>query len=279
MKLEAGSVAVVTGASRGIGTLIARAIADRGLHVVLAARSAEPLLELAAELVDRGVRAITVPADIATACGRAHLVDSAMAAFGSIDLLVNNAGVEAWAHFDRLDADELDRLVAVNLTAPMDLARRVLPGMLTRGRGHIVNIASLAGLGPVADGEPYSATKHGVVGFTKSLRASLQRRGAPVSASCICPGLVADVGMFADASKETPLRAPAVQGVARPEAVVRAVLRSVERDLPQVVVNPGAPSLLLAIALVFPRLGEWLGHRLGIHEVYPKVAAARGRAG
>ena len=122
-----------------------------------------------------------------------------------MDILVNNAGIEFGGSFLRTTEEELEAIVTINLLAVMDLTRIVLPGMLERERGHIVNMASLAGKVPPVYLAAYAATKHGVVGFTHALRA--ENGDEPVGFSAICPGFVSRVGM-------SGLRAPRVRRLA-----------------------------------------------------------------
>jgi len=277
MKDLKGRVAIVTGASRGIGVHIARALAKEGVHIALAARDADALDAVRTEMIGLGVRAIAVPTDVSDQEQLSDLVQRCEAELGPIDLLVNNAGIENASTYEKISADELDRFIDVNLRAPMQLTRLVLPGMVARDRGHIVNMASLAGLASTALGEPYAATKHGIMGFTKSFRASEQVLGSKVSASAICPGFVRSEGMYAQMQAEGSAAAPMVLGTSRPEAVARAVVRAIRKDLPDVIVNPGPLRLFFAFTLVFPRIGEWISHKIGSHEVFRSAAFGRGR--
>ncbi len=174
-----GRTALVTGASGGLGAHLARCLAREGMNVALTARREPELAELAAELEKLGVRAAALPIDLSDLGQIDPLIERAEAALGPVDLLVNNAGVEIGAAFTVLTRDELTSTVDLNLTAPLLLTHRVLPGMLERGRGHVVFVSSVAGkIGP-AYNEPYAATKAGLVGLTQSLRAEyLQRRSA-----------------------------------------------------------------------------------------------------
>jgi short-subunit dehydrogenase len=267
MKITNETVALVTGTSRGIGVHIARALAARKCKLILAARSVEGLESVAAQAREVGAEVLVVPTDLGDADSRLALVAAATERFGRVDLLVNNAGVEGSYFFEEIPLDRIEWTLRINVTAPMDLARLVLPGMIERDRGHIVTTASLAGLGPTAFGEAYGASKHAMVGFTAALRASLQTQGSKVSASAICPGFVSDVGMFADKQAENEnVRPPAFLGTSSPQRVAAAVLRATEKDLPTVIVNPGPMRITLAISLIFPRIGEWLGHLLGVHK-------------
>lgn len=168
-----GARVVVTGGSRGIGAALATELAARGARVALVARSAEPLEKLAAELGGE-----SFPADLADASAIEPLVRS-IEADGPIDVLVNNAGVDLTGELVTLPADAITRLVAVNLCAPILLCRAVIPGMRDRGRGHIVNVSSLAGTNALPGVAPYSASKAGLSHFTAGLRAEL--KGTPIT--------------------------------------------------------------------------------------------------
>ena len=183
MKLS-GSHVVVTGASRGIGACLARQAADRGAHVTLVARSAGPLEALASEL-----GGIPLPADLADRAQVADLVPRAAAAAGRpVDVLVNNAGLDSAGSFLGLSADDIADLVAVNLTAPMELTRQALPGMVERGRGHVVNVSSGFSTVNAPGLTPYCASKAGLSHFTGGLNVEL--RGTGVDTTLVEPGPV-----------------------------------------------------------------------------------------
>jgi short-subunit dehydrogenase len=258
-----GRLALVTGASRGLGRLIARTLAEEGMRLVLAARSAEELGTLAREL---GGGAKAVPADVSKRADLERLV----AAAGEVDVLVNNAGIETVCPFDQMDVDDIRRTIDVNLIAAMMLTRLVLPGMLERKRGHIVNVASLAGKSGPPLSESYAATKAGMIGFTQSLRASYD--GTGVSASAICPGFVSGEGMFADRQRESGVKPPRLLGATTPERVARAVVAALTDDLPEVLVTPGPARLLAAVTQLFPRLPGWMIRRMHLRDMYRRSA-------
>lgn len=251
-----GRSALVTGASKGLGRVIARALAARGMELALTARTRRGLEETAEEVRGRGSSAVVLPADLADRDGVRRLAGRAEERLGGVDVLVNNAGVlRAWP-FHRREPEALARAIEVNLTAPILLIRHLLPGMLERGRGHVVNLASLAGkLGPPF-AVPYGTTKAGLLGLTQSLRR--EYRGTGVSASAICPNYVRGVGMYEDAVERTGATAPRRAGRATPEGVARAVVRAIRKDAPEVIVNSVPTRPILALAELSPRLGEWL---------------------
>lgn len=265
-----GGAALVTGASRGLGQRIARELAGHGMDLALAARSADALEELAEELERRDVRAVALPADLTRRAEIERLATEAESAVGGIDVLVNNAGVLRPFPYHRRAMDEIELAVRVNLLAPMLLARLLLPGMLERGRGHVLNMASLAGKNGPPYEEAYGATKAGLIGFTQSLRK--EYHGTGVSASAICPGYVTGAGMYADAVEETGIRAPGRVGRASPDDVARAVVRAIRQDRPEVIVNSTPVRPLTVLSEAFPALGETLGRRLGLFRSFEEGA-------
>ncbi len=186
--------AIVTGASRGIGVYIARALAEEGANLSLAARSADELEQVRAEMEALGVEVIATICDVAVREDRARLIERTEAELGPIDILINNAGIERVRRFETAPDSDFTDTLAINLEAPILLTRAVVPGMLARKRGHVVNIASGAGKVGVAYGTSYCASKHGLVGFTHALRAEYEK--SPVGFSVVCPGFVTDAGMY-----------------------------------------------------------------------------------
>jgi len=265
-----GANAIITGASRGIGVYIARALAKEGVNLVLAARSAGELEKVRAEMEALGVRAIAITCDVAQASERAVLVQRAEAEMGPIDILVNNAGIERVARFDEaLESDIVDTLT-INLEAPMLLTRAIVPGMLKRGRGHVVNIASGAGKVGVAFGSSYCASKHGLVGFTNALRS--EYRGRPVGFSVVCPGFVTDAGMYARWD-DRGIRAPRIAGTSKPEKVAAVVVKCIKRNKAEVTVNTPPVRPLIVLANIAPSIVPGMLHRLGYTKVFERVMA------
>jgi NAD(P)-dependent dehydrogenase (short-subunit alcohol dehydrogenase family) len=177
----AGRHALVTGAGRGIGAAIARALGDEGARLTLVGRGAGPLAELAAEL-----GAYAAPADVTDDEALARAFAAAAEANGPVDILVNNAGAARARPFAKLDRAEWDAMLAVNLTAVYAGCRLALPGMVERGWGRIVNVASTAGLLPYPYVAAYVTAKHGVVGLTRALALEVAKTGVTVNA--VCPG-------------------------------------------------------------------------------------------
>jgi short-subunit dehydrogenase len=268
-----GSTALLTGAVGGIGPFIARALAREGINLVLAARSKSKLDTLASTLKSN-IRIITVSVDVSELHSLENLLEKTKQHFSTIDILVNNAGIEKFFPYHKLHANDIQHIIDVNLVGTMILTRLILPDMLERRRGHVVNMSSLSGKGAPPCGEPYAATKAGLIAFTESLRAEYMESG--VGFSVICPGFV-EAGMYPRLVEETNLRAPRLLGTSSGEAVADAVLRAIKKDLPEIIVNPGPIRLLSALAEFSPRFGEWLVHRLGAVAWFKKVAEIRDR--
>ena len=273
MHTLAGRTAVLTGASRGLGLHLARALARERMNLVLAARAAAELERVAAEVRGLGVRAVVVPTDVSRREELASLVEAARREFGAVDVLVNNAGVEAMAAYERIAPEQIEDVVRINLTAPMLLTRLVLPGMLERRTGHVLNMASMAAKATPAYGAVYAATKAGVLAFTKALRAEFH--GTGVSASALLPGLVRDAGFFEQQMRDTGARAPALVGTVTPESVAKAAVRAIRRDVPELMVNPTPTRPLTTIAEAFPRFGEWATRALGVTKMYRRIVEGR----
>jgi short-subunit dehydrogenase len=265
-----GKVAIVTGASRGIGRFIARHLARERMRLVLVARSARELDEAAAEVGDG---ALACPADVSSEGDLAAMLERVERQVGPPDVLINNAGIESASAFERMPPDAIRRVVEVNLVAPMVLTRLVLPGMLLRGRGHVVNVASMAGKQPPPFVATYASTKAGLIALTHSLRSELEGRG--VGVSVVCPGFVTEAGMFADAQRAHGGRAPRLAGAVSPDEVAAAVVRAVRDDLPEVLVNPGPARLAGAILELFPAARAILNERLGVKKVFARHVRAR----
>ena len=179
-------VALVTGASRGLGRAMALALAEAGAHIALVARSADGLKETADAVSARGRRALALPADVTVAAEVDAAVKSALDAFGSVDILVNNSGVAAVKPFVETTPAEWHRILETNLTGAFNCCRAVGPGMIARRRGKVVNVASVLGARGLSGYAAYSASKGGLLALTRALAVEWARHNIQVNA--IAPG-------------------------------------------------------------------------------------------
>ena len=186
-----GRVAMVTGSGRGIGRAIAEAFAAQGASVAITARTSAELEEVAHEITRAGGRALVIAADLAATDAAARLVAATTAGLGPIDILVNNAGIGSSADpraFADYDDTFWERTLTLNLTAPYRLCKAVLPAMRHKRWGRIINVSSINGKVPSLHGAAYTASKHGLLGLTKTLALEMAREG--ITANAICPGPV-----------------------------------------------------------------------------------------
>ncbi len=192
MRIEAGQVAVVTGAAQGLGYALAAGFVDRGVSVVLADTATQRLHTTAEEFTARGGRVLAVITDVSDAAALGALALRTLEHFGRVDVVVNNAGIASsegqplW----RADPLEWQRIVAVNLLGVVYGIQAFVPHLVTAGAGHVVNIASLAGLKAGPFGGAYCASKHAVVVVSETLRGELEVMGLPIGVTVACPGLV-----------------------------------------------------------------------------------------
>jgi short-subunit dehydrogenase len=265
------ATAIVTGASRGVGPFIAKSLAKEGMSLVLAARDPAGLERVASEVRALGQRVCTVPTDITDTSALMNLVTVSEREIGAIDVLINNAAVESSMFFHKERLETIAQIIATNLTAPMLLSRLVLPGMLQRKRGHIVNMASLVARIPLPYSVVYAASKAGLAHFTASLRAEC--RGGGVSASTILAGQFTDTGLSAQGLAEAGVIKPRSVPTSPPEAAGAAVIRAIKRDLPEIAI-PGPALLFTRI----PALGTLFFTTTGITSMVKQIAEARGRS-
>ena len=244
----AGRSVLLTGATGGLGHAIARRLRAAGAELVLTGRRADLLAPLAAE-----THARSLAVDLADADAVERLAEDC----AGVDVLVSNAGLPGSGLLSSFSVEEIDRALAVNLRAPMVLARRLVEAMVERRSGHLVFMSSLAGKVGTPRSPVYSATKFGLRGFAQSMREDLRPAGVGVSA--IFPGFVRDAGMFHDTGAKLP---PGV-GTVSPEAVADAVVRAIERNRGEVDVAPAGLRAGAKAAGLAPDLAATVSRRLG----------------
>jgi NAD(P)-dependent dehydrogenase (short-subunit alcohol dehydrogenase family) len=190
MIIEAGQVAVVTGAAQGLGRALAAAFIDRGVSVALADTAQERLREAAEAFTTRGGQVLPVVTDVSDAAAVGALASRTLEHFGRVDVVVNNAGITASAvrPLWQTDPEDWRRVLGVNLLGAVHGIQAFVPHLVTAGAGHVVNIASLAGLTVMPFGSAYCASKHAVVAISETLRAELAMMGLPIGVTVVCPG-------------------------------------------------------------------------------------------
>jgi uncharacterized protein len=251
---------LLTGATGGIGHAIARRIHGAGGRLTLTGRRIDVLEPLA---VETGGRSLAVD------LSQRGEVDRLIAESADIDIMIANAALPATGTLDSFSVEELDRVLDVNLRAPIVMARTLSRHMLERGSGHLVFISSLSGKASSPRSSMYNATKFGLRGFAHALRADLHGRG--VGVSVVCPGFVSDAGMFADAGIDLPRGV----GTRTPEQVADAVVSAIVRDRAEVDVAPLMMRGLTAFASVAPGIAAAASRRAGSDKISDDLAAGQ----
>ena len=264
--------AIITGASRGVGVSIARALAARGMDLLLVARSEPDLVRVARELRGPDANVAVAAIDLGGPRAPQQIVEAAVAELGGADVLVNNAAVELQRRFHTLEPAEIESVLRVDLVTPIEMSRLLLPRMLERGYGRIVNIASIAGRSGFPFTEAYAASKDGLIAFGRVLRNDYREAG--VSASAVIVGAVRDAGLGQRTLDEFDLKANTAFMVT-PERVAKAVVHAIEKDKAEIVVMPGPGRLLKALMDLFPGLGPAMGRITGAERTMATVVDHR----
>jgi len=284
-------VAIVTGASSGIGAALARRLAGEGASVVLAARRKEKLVDLAASLTASGGTAVAAPADITDAAQAGRLVTDTIARFGRLDILVNNAGRGHFASIEDTTDEVLQNMFAVNAFSLWYTTRPALRQMRKQGGGHIINVASMAGKLGYPFNSAYVAAKHACVGFTHALRMELLETG--IHATVVCPaGVLTDwasvteggpmLPMFSASgpsikriAAERGISLPPVEGLLSADAIAEKIVECIYHPVAELFTHKGAAEF---VRLAAQHREEAERHQLpivlGEREVYEKMKAA-----
>lgn len=272
MNTLAGERALVTGAAGAIGGEIARALAAEGVALLLHDREVASLTPRAAELAALGVSCDVVAADLAETSQVEALAETALAA--GVSILVNNAGIATPAAYARFSGEEIVRHVAVNQLAPMLLTRALLPSLLERRSGHIVFVASLAGIFGSAYAAPYGATKAALIALARALRTEL--RGSGVGVSAVCPGFVG--GGLTDVITGAGVAIPPSLGLLQAEQVAQAVVRAIRDDRAEIALAARGPVRPLIVAsAISPGLRERIVGISRMAEPFRETARRNGR--
>jgi all-trans-retinol dehydrogenase (NAD+) len=233
-----GSHVLITGAASGIGRLMALDAARRGARVTVLDRDAVGLAAVQAEL---GAEAAGYAVDLTDRPAIQAVAARVLAERGAVDILINNAGIVSGRPLLDIPDEAIERTFQVNALALFWTTRAFLPAMIAKGRGHVVTIASAAGLAGTASLTDYCASKHAAVGFDESLRLELKRLGHPIRTTVVCPFFI-DTGMFAGVKTRFPWLLP----ILKPDYVVRRILGAIAGNRGRLVM----PRFLMVLPLV-----------------------------
>ena len=258
-----GKTVILTGASRGIGRFIAYELAKQKANIICISRSQEELERVCSEINDLGGQGTNILFDISNIEDLKILVKKIEQLVDSVDILINNAGIEICSAFQDYTLEDMQSVLSINLLAPMELTRLLLENMLIHGSGHIVNITSLAGKKGQPYNSIYSASKAGLIMWANALRQELVTTG--VNVSTICPGYISDYGLLAD----TGIPSPKLAGISTAQNVATAVVQVIQKNQVEVVINGSiimqfSTKLLMATEQIFPGLGDVVNRWIGI---------------
>lgn len=259
MRPLAGKTALVTGAARGIGRAIALRLAGRGMRLALADRDVIGLATTVREVEKQGGEAVACPCDLSVPSQVDELADRVLDLWSGVDLLVNNAGVAHYGPTHEMAEPDLQRLMAVNLLAPIQLTKALLPSLRARPEAHVLNVCSVLGLTPMPRVSAYCATKHGLVGFSESLRIEYGRQGLGVTT--LCPGFVKTPLLDEAVDQQSNQPHPPALVCVSIDRVAQAAVRGIERNQRRVVVDP-IGRVIRGVMGVAPGLFDWM-HSLG----------------
>ncbi len=249
-------VVIITGASSGIGAAVARRLARDGMHLTLAARRLDRLVQVAAEVEALGGEALIVQTDVRNRDEIEKMIQATLDRWGHIDVLLNNAGVGNDRPLIRTKPEKIRDQININLIAVIECAKAVLPTMLRQKSGHIINVASIAGLVALPGSTIYAATKFGVNGFSDALRREL--RGSEIHVSAFCPGFTPteinpELKAIADGKPGAPHR-PGLMPVTYVADQIARLIRHPRRQM----IIPPSWKILVIIAFLFPGIADKL---------------------
>jgi NAD(P)-dependent dehydrogenase (short-subunit alcohol dehydrogenase family) len=259
MKSIRGKRALITGAASGIGREIALRLALEGADVWLLDVDLAGLDDVVRDAQVCGVEAVARRCDLSDSAVVSEAIGELLASWGSIDILVNNAGVAYYGPTEKMTSQQWDWLLAINLLAPIQITREMLPLLLQRPEAHVLNVCSVAGLVAGPRSAAYHVSKFGLVGFTESLRSEFGRRGVGVTA--LCPGPVR-TNLYKAAvsgSKRKPVPVPPSWLSATPAHIAEVAVRAIQKNRRIVVITPIA-HLLFNAKRFTPWFLDWLNH-------------------
>jgi short-subunit dehydrogenase len=255
MQVIRGKKALVTGAASGIGRALALALAKEGVDLYLVDRDEGKLAATAGEAQGFGVTVKTRVCDLAQSSQITACVQSALSGWGAPNILINNAGVAYYGATHDMTAEQWERIMAVNLLAPIQLVRELLPALLAQNEAHVVNVCSVFGLVPFRKGAAYQTSKFGLVGLSAALRAEY---GRDIGVTALCPGFVRTPMLETLVTAPGQLRHDIPAWLcASPEQVAAVAIRAIRRNKGLVVITPAA-RLLWWMARLSPALLDWI---------------------
>ncbi|MBC2716894.1 MAG: SDR family oxidoreductase [Desulfobacteraceae bacterium] len=249
---------VITGASRGIGVTIAEEFAKKKANLILIARSMDGLKKTCDQVENLGGKAHAIAFDLEKISQIESLAEKINKLAPHIDVLVNNAGLEKYCFFTKYKREDITSVLNVNLIAPMELTRLLLPGMLNRRKGHVINISSVAGkLGEIYN-TLYDTSKGGMELWTDALRQELYKTGVKITS--INPGAVSDAGMIYNIG----VKYPVLLGACTTQGVADAVIKCTSKYKSRVFINSLPIKPFIIVSVIFPRLVDTIFRWLGI---------------
>jgi short-subunit dehydrogenase len=260
MKSIAGKTVLLTGASGGIGTFITRALVKEHATVVAVSRSEDKLQQICNEINTLGGRCISITFDISKVEELPILVNQVNQLAGHIDVVINNAAIEKYRPFQNYTLDDIQSILTTNLISGMELTRLILPSMIARNSGHIVNIASGSGKKGAPYNSIYSASKAGLIMWTDAMRQELAE--TKIGVSVVCPGYTA-AGMFFAFGQP----APKLARVSQPTEVAGAVIKAIKQNQPEVMLDGPLTRLLFSNIQLFPEFGDKIFRWIGVNRL------------
>ncbi|PCI37268.1 MAG: short chain dehydrogenase [Elusimicrobia bacterium] len=257
---------LVTGASSGIGRATALAFAKRGCRVALAARRTDKLAALAENLKGKGVQTLVIACDVKDRAQAKNAVEAVIKEWGQLHILINNAGISDLHYFNEADLDRIEDIFQTNLLGTVYTCHAALTHMREKEEGHIVNVASVAGLTGVPWMAAYSSSKFAMVGLTEALRRELYNSGVTLTA--YCPGTV-DTPMAEEPLRDANLRRTISPKT--PEQAADKIVYAVQTQAPEIVYGE-VSAFLLRFIRFFPRLADWATYR-AVTRSHPQVRA------
>jgi 3-oxoacyl-[acyl-carrier protein] reductase len=256
MQVIRGKKALVTGAASGIGRALALALAREGADLYLVDRDEVKLAAAAGEAQSFGVKVKTSVCDLTQPSAITAAVRSVLSDWGALNILVNNAGVAYYGGTHDMTAEQWEAIIGVNLLAPIQLVRELMPTLLAQDEAHVVNVCSIFGLEPLRKGAAYQTSKFGLVGLSAALRAEY---GRDIGVTALCPGFVRTPLLETFATGDPGQRRHVIPPwlCASPEQVAAAAVRAIRRNKGLVVITPAA-RLLWWMARLSPGLLDWV---------------------